>query len=65
MWEKWKETFWEVCGIDQCSFMLISTLVSLFFLSPEMTLFLYWFPVMGTMIALVGKSLKRFSRSTE
>lgn len=41
-------------------FMLISTLVTLFYLSPELTLFtLLVLPVMGTMIALVGKSLKK------
>ncbi len=40
--------------------MLISTLISLFIVSPEMTLFsLLVLPVMGTMIALIGKSLKR------
>ncbi len=41
-------------------FMLISTLITLFFLSAEMTLFsLLVLPVMGTMIALIGKSLKK------
>jgi subfamily B ATP-binding cassette protein MsbA len=41
-------------------FMLISTLISLFWLSSELTLFsLLVLPVMGTMIALIGKSLKR------
>ncbi|UKB84243.1 ABC transporter ATP-binding protein/permease [Chryseobacterium sp. MEBOG06] len=47
-------------------FMLISTLVSLFILSPEMTLFsLLVLPVMGTMIALVGKSLKKDSHEAQ
>lgn len=47
-------------------FMLISTLVTLFFLSPEMTLFsLLVLPVMGTMIALIGKSLKRDSHEAQ
>jgi len=47
-------------------FMLISTLVSLFFLSAEMTLFsLLVLPVMGTMIALVGKSLKKDSHEAQ
>ncbi len=47
-------------------FMLISTLVTLFFLSPEMTLFsLLVLPVMGTMIALVGKSLKKDSHEAQ
>lgn len=47
-------------------FMLISTLISLFWLSSELTLFsLLVLPVMGTMIALIGKSLKRFSRSSK
>ena len=41
-------------------FMLISTLVTLFYLSPELTLFtLFVLPIMGTMIALIGKSLKK------
>ncbi|GAA4163255.1 ABC transporter ATP-binding protein [Chryseobacterium ginsenosidimutans] len=47
-------------------FMLLSTLVTLFFLSPEMTLFsLLVLPVMGTMIALVGKSLKKNSHEAQ
>lgn len=47
-------------------FMLISTLVTLFFLSAEMTLFsLLVLPVMGTMIALVGKSLKKDSHEAQ
>lgn len=47
-------------------FMLISTLVTLFILSPEMTLFsLLVLPVMGTMIALVGKSLKKDSHEAQ
>lgn len=47
-------------------FMLISTLVTLFFLSPQMTLFsLLVLPVMGTMIALVGKSLKKDSHEAQ
>ncbi|SEW41393.1 ATP-binding cassette, subfamily B, MsbA [Chryseobacterium wanjuense] len=47
-------------------FMLISTLLTLFFLSPEMTLFsLLVLPVMGTMIALVGKSLKKNSHEAQ
>ena len=41
-------------------FMLISTLVTLFFVSPVLTLFtLTVLPVMGTIIALIGKSLKK------
>lgn len=47
-------------------FMLISTLLTLFFLSPEMTLFsLLVLPVMGTMIALIGKSLKKDSNEAQ
>lgn len=47
-------------------FMLISTLVSLFIVSPEMTLFsLLVLPVMGTMIALIGKSLKKDSHEAQ
>lgn len=47
-------------------FMLISTLITLFFLSPEMTLFsLLVLPVMGTMIALIGKSLKKDSHEAQ
>lgn len=41
-------------------FMLISTLLTLFYLSPELTFFtLLVLPVMGTIIALIGKSLKK------
>lgn len=41
-------------------FMLISTLVTLFMVSPQLTMFtLIVLPVMGTMIALIGKSLKK------
>lgn len=47
-------------------FMLISTLLTLFFLSAEMTLFsLLVLPVMGTMIALIGKSLKKDSHEAQ
>ena len=47
-------------------FMLISTLITLFFLSAEMTLFsLLVLPVMGTMIALIGKSLKKDSHEAQ
>lgn len=47
-------------------YMLISTLITLFFLSPEMTLFsLLVLPVMGTMIALIGKSLKKDSHEAQ
>lgn len=47
-------------------FMLISTLITLFWLSPEMTLFsLLVLPVMGTMIALIGKSLKKDSHEAQ
>lgn len=47
-------------------FMLISTLVTLYFLSPQMTLFsLLVLPVMGTMIALIGKSLKKDSHEAQ
>lgn len=41
-------------------FMLISTLVTLFMVSPQLTLFtLIVLPIMGTLIALIGKSLKK------
>lgn len=41
-------------------FMIIASLITLFFLSPQLTLFsLLVFPVMGLIIAWVGKSLKR------
>jgi len=47
-------------------FMLISTLITLFWLSPEMTLFsLLVLPVMGTLIALIGKSLKKDSQEAQ
>ncbi|AZA61602.1 MULTISPECIES: ABC transporter ATP-binding protein [Chryseobacterium] len=47
-------------------FMLISTLISLFWLSSELTLFsLLVLPVMGTMIALIGKSLKKDSHEAQ
>lgn len=41
-------------------FMIITSLITLFILSPQLTLFsLLVFPVMGAIIAWVGKSLKR------
>lgn len=41
-------------------FMIISSLITLFILSPKLTLFsLLVFPVMGWLISAVGKSLKR------
>lgn len=41
-------------------FMIIASLITLFILSPQLTLFsLLVFPVMGIIIAWVGKSLKR------
>jgi len=47
-------------------FMLISTLITLFWLSPEMTLFsLLVLPVMGTLIAVIGKSLKKDSHEAQ
>jgi len=47
-------------------FMLISTLVALFMLSPQLTLFsLIVLPVMGTLIAVVGKSLKKDSHAAQ
>ncbi|AQX11637.1 antibiotic ABC transporter ATP-binding protein [Elizabethkingia meningoseptica] len=47
-------------------FMLISTLITLFYLSPQMTLFsLLVLPIMGTLIALVGKSLKKDSHAAQ
>ncbi|MEC5394108.1 ABC transporter ATP-binding protein [Bergeyella sp. RCAD1439] len=46
--------------IVNAPFMIISSLVTLFILSPKLTLFsLLVFPVMGWIISSVGKSLKR------
>ncbi|MCT4327655.1 ABC transporter ATP-binding protein [Elizabethkingia anophelis] len=47
-------------------FMLIGTLASLFFLNPQLTLFsLLVLPVMGTLISLIGKSLKKDSHKAQ
>ncbi|MDV3846373.1 antibiotic ABC transporter ATP-binding protein [Elizabethkingia anophelis] len=47
-------------------FMLIGTLSSLFFLNPQLTLFsLLVLPVMGTLISLIGKSLKKDSHKAQ
>lgn len=47
-------------------FMLISTLVTLFYLSPQLTLFsLIVLPIMGTLISFLGKSLKRHSHDAQ
>ncbi|WP_374329716.1 ABC transporter ATP-binding protein [Soonwooa sp.] len=47
-------------------FMLISTLVTLFYLSPQLTLFsLVVLPIMGTLISLIGKSLKKDSHEAQ
>ena len=47
-------------------FMLSGTLASLFFLNPQLTLFsLLVLPVMGTLISLIGKSLKKDSHKAQ
>lgn len=47
-------------------FMILTSLVTLFFLSPELTFFsLLVFPVMGWIISVVGKSLKRQATSAQ
>lgn len=47
-------------------FMLISTLVTLFYLSPQLTLFsLIVLPIMGTLISVIGKSLKKKSHAAQ
>ncbi len=47
-------------------FMIISSLITLFLLSPNLTLFsLLVFPVMGWLISAVGKSLKRYATSAQ
>lgn len=47
-------------------FTLIGTLASLFFLNPQLTLFsLLVLPVMGTLISLIGKSLKKDSHKAQ
>lgn len=47
-------------------FMIISSLVTLFLLSPKLTLFsLIVFPIMGGIISFVGKSLKKHSMNAQ
>ncbi len=47
-------------------FMIISSLIALFLISPNLTLFsLIVFPIMGGLIAIVGKSLKRQAHSAQ
>ncbi len=47
-------------------FMIISSLITLFILSPKLTLFsLLVFPIMGWLISTVGKSLKRQATSAQ
>ncbi|MGS0748051.1 ABC transporter ATP-binding protein [Halpernia sp. GG3] len=47
-------------------FMIISSLITLFLLAPNLTLFsLIVFPVMGVLIAWVGKSLKKQAHSAQ
>ncbi len=47
-------------------FMIISSLVALFFLSPNLTLFsLLVFPIMGWLISAIGKKLKKQARSAQ
>ncbi|TXF76106.1 ABC transporter ATP-binding protein [Chryseobacterium sp.] len=47
-------------------FMIISSLITLFILSPKLTLFsLLVFPIMGWLISWVGKSLKRQATSAQ
>ncbi|WP_373781702.1 ABC transporter ATP-binding protein [Kaistella sp.] len=52
--------------IINAPFMIITSLITLFILSPQLTLFsLLVFPVMGGIIAWVGKSLKRQATSAQ
>lgn len=52
--------------IVNAPFMIISSLITLFLLSPKLTLFsLLVFPVMGWIISTVGKSLKRKAHSAQ
>lgn len=47
-------------------FMIVSSLITLFILSPKLTLFsLLVFPIMGWLISAVGKSLKRQATSAQ
>ncbi|QBO57932.1 ABC transporter ATP-binding protein [Chryseobacterium salivictor] len=47
-------------------FMIIASLITLFILSPQLTLFsLLVFPIMGLIIAWVGKSLKRHATASQ
>lgn len=47
-------------------FMIITSLITLFILSPQLTLFsLLVFPVMGWLISFVGKSLKRHATAAQ
>lgn len=47
-------------------FMIISSLITLFILSPKLTLFsLIVFPIMGWLISFVGKSLKKQATSAQ
>ncbi|KIA89985.1 ABC transporter ATP-binding protein [Kaistella jeonii] len=47
-------------------FMIIASLITLFILSPQLTLFsLLVFPIMGLIIAWVGKSLKRHATAAQ
>ena len=52
--------------IINVTFMIIASLITLFLLSPQLTLFsLLVFPVMGGIISWVGKSLKRHSMKAQ
>lgn len=52
--------------IINAPFMIIASLITLFLLSPQLTLFsLLVFPVMGGIISWVGKSLKRHSMKAQ
>ena len=52
--------------IVNAPFLIISSLITLFILSPKLTLFsLLVFPVMGWLISFVGKSLKRQANSAQ
>lgn len=52
--------------IINAPFMIISSLITLFALSPKLTLFSFLvFPVMGGIISWVGKSLKKHSKNAQ
>lgn len=55
-----------IIELARAPFMIVTTLITLFYIDYQLTLFaLIVFPLMGTIISLIGKSLKKDAKSSQ